>query len=549
MPCSTKRRDWRIIKWLTVLVAGTAVLGAYCPPSNSTQVGLATGIVSSIDIAAFQANRQGAWFSGDLSTLPTASLTPQVFFDIKDWAVANRKNGKISTNLLSGYFFIQWSITSSSFASYASTVKGLFLRSALLSFVDYPNNKVLDWWRKSSVISTDLIGVLQVCNQKNIPVFLEINYADYIPGPLGTGVESLTQTDNIANTKTFLRALKSNGIQITGVTFGDEIEDEAGFGNLKPTIWNSNLIGRFIAYAKGIKTEFPEAKIYAFQSYIAATRGRVSFFLDLLPSIRQEEISSGLVLLDGFVFNESYNYISADSNLLDSQLILDDTESLYRNTPVYRYDYDGSSHPNPDKAYLPEIIDKTKEIFSRDLDIGITEYLPAIPFQMGEIDTSRYSDFDFIIHFADVVGIYAQLGLDFVSKIMFGDSVNMHKSYFDRAGNLGANFPVHAQLAQYFSGELMEVTRSLSYDSLKVKIYAARQGAQYFIMVLNKELSREATIAVNLSEKFFLTVRLPARSYTSFLFDGNKITVSGIGEGTPGKPRTMVPLTLLLLED
>jgi len=485
---------------------------------------------NSIDIAAFQSNRNGAWFSVDLSSLPEIPLEPNVSFDIKDSAVSNRKNGQISTALLSGYFFIQWDISRSELEKYVNTIKGIFLRSALMSFVDYPNNRVLCWDRTATNISSDIQGIIRLCNEKNIPVFLEINYSDYIPGAIGTGVESLQHTDNIANTITFLNSLEDAGLYLDGVTFGDEIEDESGYGTYKPTIVNSDLIGKFISYASAIKYSFPTLKIYAFDSYISATRGRVSMYWDFFERIKQEESTEGKILLDGFMFRESYLYIDQNNNILASQLILDDTESLYRDTKVYRYDVDGTSHLNPDTAYLPLIINKTDEIFGRSIDIGITEYLPAGPVQISETDTSRYSDIDFIIHFSDIVGIYAQLGLDAISKIMFGDSVDMHKSYFDRWGNVGVNYPVHEQLALYFAGEILNVDRSVDYDNLKVKIYATRKDAKYFIMILNKDVNNEITARITLPDSLDLKIRLPRRSYTSLRIDGgSNIVISGIG--------------------
>ena len=139
-------------------------------------------------------------------------------------------------------------------------------------------------------------------------------------------------------------------------------------------------------------------------------------------------------------------------------------------------------------------------------------------------------DIDFILHFSDIIGIYAQLGLDFVSKMMFGDYVDHHKSYFDRNGNLGPNYPVHEQLAQYFSGEILNVDRSVDYNNLRVKVYATRQGTKYFIMVLNKDVDHEATIRITLleRERLDLKVRLPCRSYTSLIIDDDNITISGV---------------------
>jgi len=114
--------------------------------------------------------------------------------------------------------------------------------------------------------------------------------------------------------------------------------------------------------------------------------------------IRQAELEENMNLIDGFIYRESYVYIDKYGNLLDSQLILDDTESLYRDTTVYRYDSTGTSFSNPDSNYLHTIIEMTTEIFGRNLEIGLTEYLPAGPTQISEIDTSRYEDIDFIVY-------------------------------------------------------------------------------------------------------------------------------------------------------
>ena len=511
----------------TIEEATTSILEG----TTTTSIGPTTSTTTAdnLDIVAFQSSHNGSWFSVDSSALPTAQLNPDVQFDIKDSVVNNRKNGQISPTLLSGYFFIQWNISRSELEKYADTIKALFLRSALMNFVDYPNNRVLWWDRTSSNISSEIQGIIRLCNEKKIPVFLGINYSDYIPGAIGTGVESLQHSDNIANTITFLNSLNAAGLFVDGVTFGDEIENDSGYGSYKPTIWNSDLIGIYISYASAIKSSFPMLKIYAFDSFISAARGRVSMYWDLFERIRQAELIEGKNLIDGFTFRESYVYIDQNNNVLESQFILDDTESLYRDTPVYRYDVDGTSHPNPDTAYLPLIVSKTNEIFGRSIDIGITEYLPAGPIQISESDTSNYSDIDFIIHFSDIVGIYAQLGLDIVSKIMFGDSINMHKSYFDRNDNLGPNYPEHEQLAQYFAGEILNVDRSVDYDSLKVKVYATRKDTKYFIVILNKDVNNDITVRITFPIGLDLKIHLPRRSYTSLRVDGNNIIVSGIG--------------------
>jgi hypothetical protein len=229
------------------------------------------------------------------------------------------------------------------------------------------------------------------------------------------------------------------------------------------------------------------------------------------------------------VFRESYTYIDDKNRLLDAQRILDDTESLYRDAPVYRYDVMGIAGKNPDRDYLHQIINKTSEIFGRTIDIGLTEYLPAGPVQIDESDTSRYADIDFILHYSDVVGIYAELGLDTVSTFMFANTNDQSKCYIDKQGNRGTNYPVHEQLAQYFAGEILNVDRSADYDKLRVKVYAARKDKRYFIMILNKDVTDEATVRVTLPGQPDLTIRLPRRSYTSLLIDEKNITVSGIG--------------------
>ena len=465
-----------------------------------------------------------------MDTLPTTQQDATATFDITSSGVSNRRDGRIAPTLLAGYIFLQWNgISPASFDQFAHTIGALFIRSAGMAFVDYPNNRVLWWDGKSINIPMDIKGMIRICNNRQIPVFLEINYSDFVPGPPGTGVESLQHADNIAGTIAYLKTLAAEGLHLDGITFGDEFEDESGYGNLKPTVFNTDFAGRFINYASALKSEFPELKIYAFDSYISASRGRISSYWKYLQRIRQAETGQSQNLLDGFVFRESYNYINDKGQVLDSQLILDDTESLYRDAPVYRYDVRGESHPNPDRDYLYQVIDQTGEIFGRTLDIAITEYLPAGPIQISEIDTSRYADMDFILHYSDVVGIYAELGLDGVSTIMYGDSLNMHKAYFDRQGNKGINYPIHEQLAEYFAGEILNVERSTNYDLLKVKVYAAQKDNDYFVMILNKDVVNEFTVRVILPGQFDLILRLPQRSYTSLIVDEKGITVSGIG--------------------
>jgi hypothetical protein len=214
---------------------------------------------------------------------------------------------------------------------------------------------------------------------------------------------------------------------------------------------------------------------------------------------------------------------------MDSQRILDDTESLYRNAPVYRYDVTGITRKNPSRDYLHQLISRTSEIFGRTIDIGLTEYIAAGPIQINESDSSRYADIDFILHYSDILGIYAELGLDTVAAYMFANSVQVAKCYVDKHGNPGANYVIHEQLARYFAGEILSVEHSVEYDQLKVKVYAARKDNKYFVMILNKDVGKEATIQIALSGQLALTVRLPRRSYTSLIIDDKNITVSGIG--------------------
>jgi hypothetical protein len=352
-----------------------------------------------------------------------------------------------------------------------------------------------------------------------------------VPGPVGSGIDALQAADNVASTVLFLRSLQEEGLRVEGVTFGDEIGDEAGFGSAKPTLGNSDLIGRYLAYARALKDAFPELKIYAFDSYIAATRGRVADYFPLLGRIREAEISEGLELIDGFVFRESYVYMDEDGQVLDSQSILDDVESLAGLERVRRYDVFGNRHPEPDRGYLVTLIEQTREIFGRDLDIGISEYLPAGPVQISESDTSPYEDIDFLIHYADLVGTYAEQGLDVVSAWVFATETDQAKCYLDMQGNPGLNYPVHEQLAQHFRGSILQVERPVAYSLLRIKAYVVQDGDGYFILLLNKDAEREHTIRLVRVGEFDLVLRLPARSYTSVLLNRDGVLVAGVGPG------------------
>jgi hypothetical protein len=500
-----------------------AAARAHAPSSGAGPV------VRSVDLVAYQSTRAGEWFSVPIASLPRTTSKAQVTFTIQGAPVANRRSGTISPTLVSSYVFLQFGeVTPAAFEAHAATVGALFIRSSLMSFVDYSAGRVLGWDRRSVEIPTDVRGLIRSCNQRRIPVFLELNYSDYVPGPPGTGVESLARADNIGRTIAYLAALGAEGLAVEGVTFGDEIEDDAGFGNLKPTLRNSNLVGRFVAYAKALKARFPSLRIYAFDSFIGAARGAVSTYWELLRRIRAEEVAAGMPLLDGFAFRESYVYMDGNGRVQPSQLVLDDTESLYRNTEIYRYDVDGRRR-GADRDYLHTLITMTKLIFGRTIAIGLTEYLPAGPVQISESDTAPYADRDFIVHYADVIGIYANLGLDVVSSYMFADSTQQAEAYLDRSGRRGANYPVRDQLARSFRGEILAVTRSIPYGKVRVKVYPARSGAGHFVLVLNKDVAHERTVRVRLAGSFDLTLRLPPRSYTALSDGPTGMTVSGIG--------------------
>lgn len=483
-----------------------------------------------IDLVNYQSEYGSGWFSETIDSLPETSRSSKATFEILPDPIPNRRDGKISPILVSSYLFLQFGdIGPNDLEEHAHTLRGLYIRSALMSFVDYSGDRVLGWDRRSSKIPMDAKGMIKKANDLNLPVFLEINYSDYIPGPNGSGPEALQAADNIANTISYLESLQAQGLHIEGVTFGDEIGDDAGFGRAKPTLQNSDLVARYIAYATALKRRFPELKIYAFDSYIAATRGNVSDYLELLRQIREAEIREGTLLIDGFVFRESYIYMDEDGNVLDSWLILDDVESLAGQGTVRRYDVFGNKNPNTDRGYLATLIDQTETIFGRELDIGITEYLPAGPVQISESDTSKYKDIDFVIHYADLVGTYAEQGLDVVSTWMFANETDQAKCYIDRQGNRGLNYPIREQLAQYFKGSILQVQRPLPYSSLRVKVYVAKDGEDYFILVLNKDVQNEHTIRLLIPGQYDLTLRLSAHSYNSVIIEQGNVIVSGVG--------------------
>lgn len=112
---------------------------------------------------------------------------------------------------------------------------------------------------------------------------------------------------------------------------------------------------------------------------------------------------------------------------------------------------------------------------------------------------------------------------------MFANTVDDSKCYVDNQGNRGLNYPVHEQLAQHLKGSILEVKRPEPYESLKVKVYAAKEGAVAFLMVLNKDVGKEHTVRLAMPGEYDLVLRLPARSYTTLLLNGDDVKVSGIG--------------------
>lgn len=500
-------------------------------PVGIATPGLPPGRVRSVDLAEYSSTVNGEWFSVNLESLPETPLQPGTVYTLTNAPIVNRNKGQIAPTLISRYLFLQFGdISLDLLEEHAHTMRALFVRSALMSFVDYSGDRVLDWNRRSSRIPLDVKQVIALANRLNIPVYLELNYSNFIPGPVGSGVESLQPADTISRTLDYLRELESSGLSVEGVTFGDEIEDQAGYGEKKPTLQTTDMAARFIEFAEALKAEFPQLKLLAFDSYISAARGKISLYDELFKRIRQAEIEEGKILLDGFVFRESYVFIDADGKLMDSQSILDDTESLYRSVRVYRYDPFGKSYPHPNQNYLNQLIAKMDQLFERRLEIGLTEYLPAGPVQIDESDTSPYPDIDFILHYADVIGIYGTLGLDYVSTFLFANSVEQAKCYLDRQGVRGANYPVFEQLGRYFAGEILQIDQQPERPGSRIKVYAARQDGRIFVMMLNKIVGSEQTIRVVLPGELDLTLNLPGRSYTSLVIEGGEVLVSGIGD-------------------
>ena len=487
-------------------------------------------VTASIDLAAAQAERKGAWTSRALGELPPTQATPVATYTVGPEPIANRDDGRISPTLVGSYVFLQFDdVSPSDVGRHAATFDALFIRSALMSFVDYSSGRVLGWDRTTIGFPLDIPGTVRVANQRHIPVFLELNYSDYVPGALGAGVTKLRKADNVARTISYLAGLADRGLEVAGVTFGDEWGDEAGFGARKPTFLNSDIVGRFVDFATALKRRFPSLKVYAFDSSIGAASGEIDQYWDAFARIHVAEVEGGLILLDGFAFRESYVYIGADGELSAPQAILDDTESLAGDAPVLRFDTDGSVGSSTDRDYLHTLLAKTEAVFGRRMDIALTEYLPAGPVQISESDTSRYADIDFVVHYVDVVGTYATLGLDTVSSFAFADSPQQAEAYLDRSGHRGASYPVHEQLARHLAGTMLAVDASVPYETVRVKVYAARSAAGTFVMLLNKDSASARTVRLSLAGELDLAVTLPARSYASLVIDGDGILVSCIG--------------------
>ena len=532
------RRTVHITERRTVEVAWTL------PPADPAPIQL------SLDIAAFLTAREGAWYSASAQELPGFSVPPEATLHISREPVRNRRQGQISPTLVSSYIFIQEPFSLTEMEQHWSTLRGLFLRTGRFRFPDYINGRAWNMSNHSIVLTPPVEAIVKECNSRGIPIFVMLNHSDFVPGPPGSaGIDSLVYADNVAATLAFLRNLRDVGLQVAGLTFGDNIGDDFGLGPLKPTFYNSDLLTIFLRFARAIKGEFPDIKIYAFETSVGAAAGTFASLLGghpghsiwvLLEGIRRAELELGQLLLDGFSFQESYVYMDRDGRVLDSQQILDDAEALYRTTPVYRLNYDGVAYPDPDRAYLPSLARRVDAMFGREVDLVLAEYLPAGAFFISEEDTSRYADIDLILHHADLTGIYALLGFDGVSRLMLSPPQN-HKSYLSGRGEPARNYPVQEQLARFFRGQVLRVDSSTTYDRHRLKVYAAREGDQHFIVLLNKEASRDMVIRLTVPDVeqgpernegrrgVEFNLNLPRRSYTSLLLRPEGVVVSGIG--------------------
>ena len=127
-------------------------------PTNTPTI--AAKFTRSIDVAAYAAEHDGQWFGGEfIQSLPEAPLQPSTTYIIPGSTVSNRRDGQISLPLASRYVFLQTDFGSETLqgdfintSESAGTIRGLFIRSALMSFVDYKDNRVLDWDGRSQNI-------------------------------------------------------------------------------------------------------------------------------------------------------------------------------------------------------------------------------------------------------------------------------------------------------------------------------------------------------------------------------------------------------------
>ena len=220
-------------------------------PTPTETPTLVPRLLRSVDIMAYADAQDGQWFGSELiENLPNVPLDASITYTIPGSIVSNRRNGQISPTLASRYLFLQYSFNDQApemIMTAGDTVRALFIRSALMSFVDYEGDRVLDWDGLSRSIPLDLEDVIAFINQSmgGFPIYLELNYSDYIPGNPGTGLESLQPADNIARTIEYLRMLQAADLHISGVTFGDEIGDQSGFGDKKPTLSTDDMAERF----------------------------------------------------------------------------------------------------------------------------------------------------------------------------------------------------------------------------------------------------------------------------------------------------------------
>ncbi len=166
----------------------TSTTSAATTTSSTTTTTLAPRVSGAVDVVARQAASGPGWFSEALSDLPEGDLAPEAVFEVSATPVENRRDGSISPTLVSSYVFLQFGeVGPDDLEEHAGTLRALFIRSALLSFVDYPGDRVLDWDGRSIAIPMDVAGMIGKANELDLPVFLEINYSDFVPGPLGIG--------------------------------------------------------------------------------------------------------------------------------------------------------------------------------------------------------------------------------------------------------------------------------------------------------------------------------------------------------------------------